>query len=51
MTRRGYLTKVDAFEAKSVADSNPREESGQWLNDALVGRVDVLEKRGGCGGG
>ncbi|KAE9160427.1 hypothetical protein PF004_g31184 [Phytophthora fragariae] len=39
------------LEAKSVVDSNPRGESGQWLNDALAGRVGVLEKRRGCGGG
>ncbi|KAE8899491.1 hypothetical protein PF005_g29758 [Phytophthora fragariae] len=32
-------------------DSNPRGESGQRLKDALTGRVGVLEKRGGCGGG
>ncbi|KAE9143526.1 hypothetical protein PF005_g33735 [Phytophthora fragariae] len=39
------------LEVKSVADSNPRGESGQRLKDALTGRVGVLEKRGGCGGG
>ncbi|KAE8899488.1 hypothetical protein PF005_g31543 [Phytophthora fragariae] len=39
------------LEVKSVEDSNPRGESGQRLKDALTGRVGVLEKRRGCGGG